>query len=100
MNNIFINFFPGFITGFLLFVIFHYIPSKKYNIKMELDLFIKSNCFHVHHWITILLIIIFMFVGRYTTIYYFIFIIGLLFGILVEDLLFRNVFNLYNCNRR
>lgn len=100
MNNIFIDFFPGFMSGFFLFIIFHYIPSKKYNIKMELDLFIKSNCFHIHHWISTLIIIIFMFIGRYIAIYYFKFIIGLLVGILVEDFLFRNVFKLYNCNRR
>ncbi len=99
MNNIFIDFFPGFICGFLLFVIFHYIPSKQYNIKMELDLFIKSNCFHIHHWMSTLFIIIFIIIGRYTTKYYFRFIIGLFIGILIEDFLFRNVFNLYNCNR-
>ena len=100
MNNIFIDIFPGLISGFWLFYVFHYIPSKQYNIKMELDLFIKSNCFHIHHWISTLFIIIFMFIGRYVSRYYFRFIIGLLLGILVEDLLFRNVFNLYNCNRR
>ena len=96
MNNIFI----GFFFGFLLFVIFHYIPVKQHNIKMELELLIKKRCFHIHHWITVLFMIILVYIGRYCSITIFEFLLGFLLGILLEDFLFRNVFNLHNCNRR
>ena len=95
MNNIFI----GFLSGFLVFFVLHYIPSKQRNIKMELDLLIKKRCYHIHHWITVVLILIMVYICRFCSNALYEIIIGLLLGILAEDFLFRNIFNLYNCNR-
>ena len=87
----------GTILGFIILVCLNYFPQKK-NYKEELDFFIGKHCFHIHHWISLSIIILFMMAGRYASLTHYRFLIGILLGAIMEDFLFRNIFNIRNCH--
>lgn len=63
--------------------------KKVYNLQ-ELALFMNDNCYHVHHFISIGTIIIFMIIARSISKNSFYLLISFLLGICLEDLLFRD----------
>jgi hypothetical protein len=94
-----LDLFIGVIFGFLGFILLHYIPSRN-GYREELDLFIGRECIHIHHWITCLLMLLILWYGKY----YgetrgFNILSGIVLGLLLEDFLFRNIYNMRNCNK-
>ena len=102
--NDYVIIFIAAIIGFILAVVINYIPSKHHHMdksyRQEIDLFIANNCYHIHHWMSLTLVLLFLFIGKfYSDTYFFIILIGLLIGIILEDFLFGDVFKIRNnCN--
>jgi hypothetical protein len=95
MNNILYAAFGGFFG----FILLNYIPSRR-GVREELDLFIGSNCFHIHHWISCFIMLGLLWFGKsYGKTARFDIVFGILLGIGLEDFLFRNILNVRNCNR-
>jgi hypothetical protein len=95
MQNIFI----GVLFGFFGFILLNYIPLRL-GAREELDLFIGRRCIHIHHWISCLLMLTLLWCGKY----YgntpgFNILSGILLGMILEDFLFRNIYNIRNCNK-
>ena len=89
----------GILGGFFGFCILNYFPSKR-GVRHELDLFIGANCFHIHHWISCLIMLGLLWFGKYYgESEWFDIVCSVIIGFCLEDFLFRNVFNLRNCNR-
>jgi hypothetical protein len=89
----------GIFVGFGGFILLNYIPSRK-GVREELDLFIGRECIHIHHWISCLLMFTILWYGKYygkTT--GFNMLSGILLGMILEDFLFRNIYNIRNCNK-
>ena len=86
----------GIILGFIILVFLNYFPSRK-NYKEELDFFIGKHCFHINHWVSLSIIILFVMVGRLASLKHYRFLIGILLGAILEDFMFRNIFNIRNC---
>ena len=85
--------------SFLFMVLINYLPSFKLpNFRQELDLFIGKNCYHIHHWLSFLLIVLLIVLARNIKKNTYHLIIGILIGCIFEDFLFRNVFSFRNCN--
>ena len=92
------------IFGFLIGYIFNYSPHKKHGKKLryrqEFDLFIGKYCYHIHHWITLSVLLIVLNLGKYD-------MDGVLFnftewfilGLILEGFLFKDAFKIKNnCN--
>tara|TARA_Y100000389_G_C17328260_1_gene446691 strand:- start:238 stop:579 length:342 start_codon:yes stop_codon:yes gene_type:complete len=95
------------LIGFLVMYYANYLPNKKNKDQkdkknktiQELLLVINKNCFHIHHYITAILLIIFLLLGKFSNNYMLIAIIGLLIGFSMEDFLFADVFKIkHNCS--
>ena len=56
--------------------------------KQHLILTWNSQDYHIHHWITFSIIIVFIILGRYCPFYIFLIVIGLSFGCILEGFLF------------
>ena len=67
---------------------------KKRGFKQELLLFWgPKSCFHIHHWITFGILAFVLILGKYVPMSIFYIILIVFFAIIVEDLLFKDVFN-------
>ncbi len=53
----------------------------------------NNMCFHIHHWITFSIILFAFISGRYLNLTSFYLIIAIIFGIIAESFLFKDVFN-------
>ena len=93
------------VIGFLVMYYTNYLPNQKNkdekdkknkkNIQ-ELLLIINKDCFHIHHYLTAILLITFLLLGKFSNNYILAAIIGLLIGGSMEDFLFRDVFKIKN----
>lgn len=68
--------------------------EKKRWFKEELKLYWGMYCYHLHHFITYSLFIGLILLGRYANSFFTNCIIVILLGILVEDFMYGNVFQL------
>ena len=67
---------------------------KKPGVKEKLLLFWgKKGCFHIHHWITFIILSGVFILGKYASSTIFYIIITIFIAISCEDLLFRDIFN-------
>ena len=86
---------------FLLLYFINFLPVKEHKKKntyiLELYFFINNQCYHIHHWITlsVILIIIFL-INIIDNIIILNIIIGLILGAILEDFLFKDEFKLKN----
>lgn len=79
------------IIGFTIMYFINYKKVTKGYKLQELVLLMKGNCYHIHHSMVMLLIIISIIIGRFLqNDLLLISIIGLLLGISMEDLLFKD----------
>ena len=85
------------IVTFMIMVWINYLPHKY---PQKLILHFDDKCFHIHHWITGLFLILFAFLARRSSPQVFNLIIGGLIGVVLEDLLFRDEFKiLVSCKK-
>ena len=79
------------IIGYLLGYFINYLPKRnnKKNIQ-KLELTWNSKTYHMHHWFTFSILILFMFIGRYTNKINFKIVLGLLIGGIVEGFMFKD----------
>lgn len=79
------------IIGFTIMYFINYKKVTKGYKLQELVLLMKGNCYHIHHSMVMLLIIISIIIGRFLqNDLLLVSIIGLLLGISMEDLLFKD----------
>ena len=86
------------ITNILLFTLLGFIIAYYFNLKkgrkkqnlQELILLINKNCYHIHHFITFSILIIFMLIGKYISNKLLLIIISFLIGLSLEDLLYKD----------
>ena len=79
------------VIGYLLAYFINYLPQQKdinINFLQKLELTWNSKKYHIHHWITFLIIILSMLIGRYTDFKSFSVLFGLLIGGILEGFLF------------
>jgi hypothetical protein len=84
------------ISFFFIFKI-NYLGSKNY--KQKLVLHLGNNCFHIHHWLTLILLIFLMYFIRYTKYIYFETLIIIFSAFVFEGLLFGDFYKFFykNC---
>ena len=80
-----------FSISFLLTAKINYFNNKSKIQKVILRW--NDACFHIHHWITFTIILFAFISGRYLTDLWFNFIIAIIFGIIAESFLFKDVFD-------
>jgi hypothetical protein len=84
------------ITGFTLAYFKNYKqtthPTNPHGFTLqELVLLMKGACFHIHHWMWAVLLVICILFGRYVTNGYITLgVVGFLIGLSLEDLLFKD----------
>ena len=92
--------FISIILGFILLYLINYLPEKKDKKNtyiLELYLFINGQCYHIHHWITLSIILILIFlINRIDNIIILNIIVGFILGAILEDFLFKDEFKLKN----
>jgi len=81
----------GFFLAFTLSTLINYLPKKT---DQKLILHLDGNCYHIHHWIIVAILVFLAFVVKYSSDNVFYTIIGILAGFAAEDFLFRNVFSI------
>ena len=93
----------GFVYGFILSYIIHYLPweeenhkqietkDKKYSKKLILIWNLKQ--YHIHHWVTFSLICVFLLIGRFASNQLLYLLLGLSLGSILEDFLFDTIFD-------
>lgn len=90
-QTILIYLFVPLIIGFTIMYFINYKKVTKGYKLQELVLLMKGNCYHIHHSMVMLLIIISIIIGRFLqNDLLLVSIIGLLLGISMEDLLFKD----------
>ena len=91
IQTILIYLFVPLIIGFTIMYFINYKKVTKGYKLQELVLLMKGNCYHIHHFMVMLLIIISIIIGRFLqNDLLLVSIIGLLLGISMEDLLFKD----------
>ena len=84
------------ITGFLFAYVINYLPRNR-TYRQELDLFIGKKCYHIHHWITLGIILGVFLIGYYNkSIILFYSVVGIMLGLIFEDFLFRDFLKIRN----
>ena len=84
------------ILGFLIAYFLNYKSSK----KQALMLIWNEKCFHIHHWITYSFIIAIILLTKYYTISIDYLIVFFLVGLILEDFLYRDIFQIREkCNK-
>ena len=101
--NFYILLLIGFVYGFILSYVIHYLPweeenhkqietkDKKYSKKLILTWDLKQ--YHIHHWVTFSLICVFLLIGRFASNQVLYLLLGLSLGIILEDFLFDTIFD-------
>lgn len=92
---------------YILFILFGFTVTYFINLKknkkqlQELILLLNNNCYHIHHYITILVGIIVIIITRYIKQEYFILFLSFLFGVILEDFLYKDFNKIKNnCNTK
>ena len=95
MNNFLLYGFL-FVTALLSTIWINYAKKKEKKGKQYLILFWGKNCYHIHHWITTLVIIATLLISRYATSTVLYGIIAMLLGVMMEDLVYplRSIFKI------
>ena len=83
-----------FILSFLLILKINYYNNK--NKTQKLILYLGKNCYHIHHWLLLTLLIYFMYVIRYIDLKYFEAINIIFLAFILEGLLFKDRFNFFH----
>ena len=78
------------VTGFLLAYSFNFKINRKGFRLQELVLLMKDNCYHIHHFMWIGSIVIFMIIARSLFKKTFYLLVAFLIGVSSEDLLFKD----------
>lgn len=101
--NFYILLLIGFVYGFIVSYIIHYLPweeennkqietkDKKYIKKLILIWDLKQ--YHIHHWVTFSLICVFLLIGRFASNQLLYLLLGLSLGTILEDFLFDTIFD-------
>ena len=101
--NFYILLLIGFVYGFIVSYIIHYLPweeenhkqietkDKKYSKKLILTWDLKQ--YHIHHWVTFSLICVFLLIGRFASNQLLYLLLGLSLGTILEDFLFDTIFD-------
>ena len=101
--NFYILLLIGFVYGFIVSYIIHYLPweeennkqietkDKKYIKKLILIWDLKQ--YHIHHWVTFSLICVFLLIGRFASNQVFNLLLGMSIGTILEDFLFDTIFD-------
>ena len=91
------------ITGIAGFIYSYFTNYKKVNTSkdlQELILLVHGHCYHIHHWILCIVLVVVMLFSKYIHHFILFSIVGLLVGIASEDLLYDDTFNIKgNCHR-
>lgn len=85
-------FLVGAFVGFIAMYVMNYQKVEKSNELQEVVLFTNGNCYHIHHYITCGIILLNLIIGyklQHKPMWL-LSIIGVLFGIAAEDLLFKD----------
>ncbi len=92
MKNNFYIYGLFFIIALLLAIRVNY--EKKRSYREELKLYWGKYCFHIHHWITYLLFIVLILIGKYNSELMVNSTIAVLLAIILEDFFYGNIFSL------
>ena len=79
------------IIGYFIVLFVNYIHQQNdinNNFTQKLELTWNSDKYHIHHWITFSIIIVFMLISRYSKPYIFNILLGLFTGGILEGFLF------------
>ena len=88
--NTYIKICLSLLIGFLVAYIFNFKSNRKGFRLQELVLLMKSNCYHIHHFMWIGAMIISMIVARSLSKTSFYLLVAFLIGVSSEDLLFKD----------
>ena len=98
-HKVYINYFIALLIGFL----FAYFANYNSKTKQVLAFIYKDKCYHIHHWITYGVIILFVLLSKYLATKYINHIISIkldnlilffLGGLILEDFLYRDIFQI------
>ena len=84
------------VIGFLIMYFTNYLPNKNSKTLQELILIIDKDCYHIHHYMTSIILIVFLLVGKFSNNYVLFAIIGLLIGGSLENFLYKDMFKIKN----
>ena len=85
--------FISIIIGYIICYYLNYLPQQNDPLKQKkqhLILTWNSQEYHIHHWITFSVIIVLIMIGRYSSFYLFLCIIGFSLGCILEGFLFSD----------
>ena len=88
------------IAGFAYSYFTNYKQVSSSSDLQELVLLVQGHCYHIHHWILCVVLVIVMLLSKYIPHLVLFAIVGLLVGAASEDLLYDDTFNIKgNCHR-
>lgn len=84
----------SFVIGFYFMYMINYLPNLNNNTKQKIILYLDDKKYHIHHWLTLSILLIFFILGKYLkNNVFFEIILGILLGLIVEGLLFEDRFS-------
>jgi len=86
----YIQYIAVFVLGFGLTYYFHHAHSNSKKLVLQWN----SNCFHIHHWFTFLLVILIIHYICNISIHTKRLLYSFFMGVISEDLMFRNLFKI------
>lgn len=84
-----------FIFAFLFMTYYNYFKPKDFNYKQKIILFWGEDCFHLHHWLSLTILIIIMVFSRYSSLYAFEIAVVILVAFILEGFMFGNFLNIF-----
>lgn len=91
-----IGIFISLIIGFTVAYFFNYKPNRTGYKLQELVLLMKGDCYHIHHFMFLGVIILAILYGRFMKPVYITITIAFLIGLSLEDLLFKDWYLIKN----
>lgn len=88
--------FLSLLIGFTVAYFFNYKPNSTGNELQELVLLMKGNCYHIHHFMFLGVIIFAILYGRFMKPVYIKITIAFLIGLSLEDLLYKDWYLIKN----
>ena len=83
-----------FILSFLIIFKINFYNNK--NKKQKLILYLGNNCYHIHHWLLLIILLYFMYMIRFIHIKYFEAITIIFLAFILEGLLFKDRFKFFH----
>jgi len=79
------------VASFIIMVFINFLPRKT---DQKIIFHFGGKCYHLHHWITGIFLLLFAFLVRHIDTYTFNIIIGVIIGFVLEGFLFEDMFKI------